>query len=50
MKRIIGSDVRCKAKGRMDCVRRGSGAIGMFVGQGRVAVCDRDEWRAVVSA
>ncbi len=56
VKKITISDVRgVRPRGRprmgwMDSVKRALGAKRMSVKQGRVIVCDRNEWRAVVNA
>ncbi len=55
VKKITISDVRgVRPRGRprmgwMDSVKRALGARGMSVEQGRVLVCDRNEWRAIVN-
>ena len=56
VKRIVGSDVRSvrlrgKPKTRwMDSVKRALNEGGMGVEQGRILVCGKREWRAVVNA
>ncbi len=56
VKKVIRSDVRgVRPRGRprmgwLDSVKRALGARGMSVEQGRVFVCDRNEWRAIVNA
>ncbi len=56
VKKITRSNVRgVRPRGRprmrwMDSVKRALGARGMSVEQGRIAVHDRNEWRAVVNA
>ena len=53
---ITRSDVRgVRPRGRpqigwMDSVKRVSDPRGMSVEQGRVTVCDKNKWRAVVNA
>ena len=55
VKRIVGSDVRgVRLRGRprtgwMDGVKRALNEREMSVEQGRMIVCDRSEWRAVVN-
>ena len=55
-KKITRPDVRgVRPRGRpqigwMDSVKRVLDPRGMSVEQGRVTVCDRNEWRAVVNA
>ncbi len=56
VKKITRSYVRgVRPRGRprmgwMDSVKRLLGARGIYVEQGRVVVCDRNEWRAIVNA
>ncbi len=52
VKKITRSDMRGvrPRMGWMDSVKRALGARGMSVEQGRIVVCDRNEWRAIVNA